>query len=71
MTSSLGLLALLFVPGLFALLLFLNWLEVYFTHQLVADEIAVVWQSTESADDLEQKIGLIVKRVLVDPRQPG
>jgi hypothetical protein len=70
-TSSLELLALLFVPGLFGLVVFLNWLEVYFTHQLVADEIAVVWQSTDSADDLEQKVGLIVKRVLVDSRHPG
>lgn len=69
MSSPLWLLVLLFVPGLFGLALFMNWLEVYFTHQLVAEEVAVAWQSTESIDDLEQKVGRIVERVMRDPRR--
>ena len=68
MTSPWGLLFLLIVPGLFGLVLLVNWLEVYLTYQLVADEVADVWQSTESIDDLERKVGRIVERVMVSPR---
>jgi len=68
MTSPWLLVTLLFIPGLFGLALLMNWLEVYFTHQLVAEEVADAWRSTESADDLERRIGLIVERVMFDLR---
>lgn len=68
MTTPWGLLVLLFLPGLFGLALLMNWLEVYFTYQLVADEVAVAWQSTDSVDDLEEKVGLIADRVMSSPR---
>ncbi|HVW81358.1 MAG TPA: hypothetical protein VHB69_10530 [Mycobacteriales bacterium] len=66
MSSPWAVLVVLFTPGLFGLALFMNWLEVYFTHQLVAEEVAVAWQSIESVDDLEQRVGRIVARVLQD-----
>jgi hypothetical protein len=68
MSPAWELLFLLFLPGLFGLVLLMNWLEVYFTYQLVADEVAVAWQSTESVDDLERKVGNIVERVIVVSR---
>jgi hypothetical protein len=63
-----ALVSLLTIPGLFGLALLMNWLEVYFTYQRVADEVAVAWQSTESADDLERRISLIADRVIFDAR---
>jgi hypothetical protein len=66
MTAHLWLVSLLIIPGLFGLTLLMNWLEVFFTYQLVADEVAVAWQSIESVDDLERKVGLIVARVMSD-----
>ncbi len=68
MTSAWGLLVLLFLPGLFGLVVLMNWLEVYFTCRLVADEVAVAWHSTDSVDDLEAKVGRIVERVMANPR---
>jgi hypothetical protein len=68
MTSPWSLVSLLTIPGLFGLALLMNWLEVYFTHQIVADEVAVAWQSAESADDLERKVSRIVQRVMIDSR---
>jgi hypothetical protein len=68
MTAAWELLLLLFLPGLFGLVLLMNWLEVYFTYQFVADEVAVAWESTDSIDDLERKVGLIVDRVMSSPR---
>jgi hypothetical protein len=58
----------LIIPGLFGLTLLMNWLEVLFTHQQVADEVAMAWQSIESVDDLERKVGMIVARVMADSR---
>ncbi|MGN6475516.1 MAG: hypothetical protein ACTHK4_17990 [Mycobacteriales bacterium] len=68
MTSPWEPLFLLIVPGLFGLVLLVNWLEVYLTYQLVADDVAVAWQSTDSADDLEQQVGRIVERVISTSR---
>lgn len=68
MTGDWLLLTLLFIPGLFGLAILMNWLEVYFTHQLVAEEVTVAWHSVESADDLEEKISTIVQRVMLDSR---
>jgi hypothetical protein len=65
MTSGWELLFLLIVPGLFGLVLLVNWLEVYLTYQLVADDVAVAWQSTDSIDELERQVGRIVERVMV------
>jgi hypothetical protein len=59
---------LLVVPGLFLLVLIVDWLERYFTYQLVADEVSVAWESAESADDLEKTVGRIVERVLITAR---
>lgn len=70
MGEQLWLVSLLTVPGLFGLAVLMNWLEVYFTYQLVADEVAVAWRSTESADDLERTVSLIVERVMRDSRDP-
>jgi hypothetical protein len=64
MTSAWWLLVLLLIPGLFGLALLMNWLEVYFTYRSVADEVVVAWQSTDSADDLERRVGLIIERVM-------
>jgi hypothetical protein len=58
----------LFVPGLIGLVLLMAWLEVVLTYQLAADEVADVWQSTDSPDDLEQKVGRILERVVVSSR---
>ncbi|HVT20251.1 MAG TPA: hypothetical protein VHE57_02530 [Mycobacteriales bacterium] len=66
MSASWELLFLLFAPGIFGLVMLMSWLEVYLTQREVADEVAVVWQSTDSADELERKVGLIVKRVMLD-----
>jgi hypothetical protein len=68
MTSAWWLVSLLTVPGLFGLAVLMNWLEVFFTHQLVADEVAIAWKSVESADDLERRVSLIVERVIIDSR---
>jgi hypothetical protein len=68
MTSPWLLVSLLFIPGLFGLALLMNWLEVYFTHQLVADEVAAAWRSTESVEDLERRVSVIARRVMVDWR---
>ena len=62
------LVSLLLIPGLFGLTLLMNWLEVYFTYRLVSEEVAIVWQSTESADELERRVSVIVDRVMIDPR---
>jgi hypothetical protein len=59
---------LLVVPGLFLLVLIVDWLERYFTYQLVADEVSVAWEAAESADDLEKTVGRIVERVLITAR---
>ncbi|HWA67068.1 MAG TPA: hypothetical protein VG899_11955 [Mycobacteriales bacterium] len=73
MSSPWALAVLLFTPSLFGLALLMNWLETHFTHQLVADELAIAWRSTESADDLEEEVGRIVARVMVDSaaNRPG
>jgi hypothetical protein len=68
MTSSWELLFLLLVPGLFGLVLLMNWLEEYLTYQLVAEDVAVAWRSTESIDDLEEKVSRIVEKVMIDSR---
>lgn len=68
MNSPWWLVSLLLLPGLFGLSILMNWLEVYFTQQLVADEVADAWLSVESADDLEDKISLIVARVMLEAR---
>jgi hypothetical protein len=68
MTSAWELLFLLIVPGLFGLVLLVNWLEVYLTYQLVADDVAVAWHSTDSADDLEQQVGQILERLMLNSR---
>jgi hypothetical protein len=66
--SAWGLLFLLFVPGLIGLVALMGWLEVMLTHQIVADEVANAWDSTDSPDDLEQTIGRILERVVVSSR---
>jgi hypothetical protein len=68
MSSLWWLASLLVVPGLFGLALLMNWLEIYFTHQRVAEEVVTAWQSTDSADDLERRISLIVERVMLHAR---
>jgi hypothetical protein len=68
MSSGWGLLVLLFVPGLIGLVALMGWLEVVLTHQLAADEVAVAWQSAESPDDLEERVGRILEKVVVSPR---
>ena len=68
MTSAWELLFLLLVPGLFGLVLLMNWLEVYFTYQLVADDVAVAWRSTDEADDLERRVSQIVEQVMAGTR---
>jgi len=66
--TSWWLASLLITPGLFGLALLMNWLEVFFTYQLVADEVAIAWESVESVDDLERRVGLIVEKVMMDAR---
>jgi hypothetical protein len=68
MSSMWVLLFLLFVPGLIGLVMLMGWLEVVLTYQLAADEVADVWQSTDSPDDVEQKVGRILERVVVSSR---
>ncbi|HVS66955.1 MAG TPA: hypothetical protein VHE56_00275 [Mycobacteriales bacterium] len=68
MSTSWELLFLLFVPGLFGLVLLMNWLEVYFTYQLVADDVVTAWHSIDSAEDLEEKVERIVARVMSNTR---
>ena len=68
MTSSWELLELLFVPGLIGLVMLMGWLEVVLTYQLAADEVAFAWRSVDSADELEQTVGRLVERVIVQSR---
>lgn len=68
MTAAWELLFLLLIPGLFGLVVLMNWLETYLTQQLVADDVAIAWRSTDSPDDLEQRIGDILRNVMVDAR---
>ncbi|HVT64906.1 MAG TPA: hypothetical protein VHD81_07120 [Mycobacteriales bacterium] len=68
MSSMWVLLFLLFVPGLIGLVMLMGWLEVVLTYQIAADEVADVWHSTDSPDDVEQKIGRILERVVVSSR---
>jgi hypothetical protein len=68
MSSMWTMLFLLFVPGLIGLVMLMGWLEKVLTYQIAADEVADVWQSTDSPDDVEQKIGRILERVVVSAR---
>jgi hypothetical protein len=68
MSSAWELLFLLLVPGLVGLVLLMGWLEVVLTSQLVADEVARAWNSTECADELEQRVNRIVERVMASAR---
>lgn len=68
MSSMWTMVSLLFVPGLIGLVLLMAWLEVVLTYQLAADEVADVWQSTDSPDDLEERVGRILERVVVSSR---
>jgi hypothetical protein len=61
-------LLLLFVPGLIGLVMLMGWLEAVLTHQIAADEVADVWHSTDSPDDLEHEVGRILARVVVRSR---
>ena len=68
MSSAWTLLFLLIVPGLMGLVLLVSWLETFLTYQLVPDDVAVAWETAVSADELEQRVGRIVERVIVKPR---
>ena len=65
--TSLWLISLLTVPGLFGLVLLMNWLEVYFTYRQVADEVDTAWRASSSIDELEQAISRCVQRVILSP----
>ena len=71
MTSPWLLVTLLMVPGLFGLAILMNWLEVRFTYQLVADAVAAAWRSSDSADELEQEVSRLAQKVIVDTRFTG
>jgi hypothetical protein len=63
--SSLWLFAsLLIVPGLIGFPLLMSWLEIHFTHRLVAHEVAVAWQSALTTEELEEAISRSVARVM-------
>jgi hypothetical protein len=68
MMSPWWLVSLLFVPVLVGLALLMDWLEVVFTHRLVADEVAVAWRSSMSIDELEQAVSRSIDKVMLIPR---
>jgi hypothetical protein len=53
---------------LIGLVMLMGWLEAVLTHQIAADEVADVWHSTDSPDDLEHEVGRILARVVVRSR---
>lgn len=55
---------LLVVPGLIPLAMLMCWLEVRLTHRLVAHDVETAWQSSLSADELEEAISRSVAKIL-------
>lgn len=55
-TDLIYLLSLLVVPGLLGLLLLMELLERTFAGRMVADELALLLGTTDSPDDLEERV---------------
>jgi hypothetical protein len=58
--------ALLVVPALLALMLLMEWLEKRFARRMVADKVAVAFNSAESPDELEIMIARSVEPLFHD-----
>jgi hypothetical protein len=65
-SEAIFLLALLFVPGLLALLLFMEWLEHVLTRTMVVDEILLVLTESTAPDEVEAAAAQRLARVLRD-----
>jgi hypothetical protein len=60
--------AVLVVPALLALMLLMEWLEKRFARRMVADQVAVAFDSAESPDELEEMIARSVEPLFTDQR---
>jgi hypothetical protein len=65
-SEAIFLLALLFVPGLLALLLLMEWLEHVLTRNMVVDEILLVLTQSSAPDEVEAAAAQRLARVLRD-----
>ena len=59
--------AVLVVPVLLALMLLMEWLEKRFARRMVADQVAVAFDSAESPDELEELIARSVQPLFNEP----
>ena len=59
--------AVLVVPALLALMLLMEWLEKRFARRMVADQVAVAFDSAESPDELEELIARSVQPLFNEP----